>query len=442
MAVSLGMDRAIHVFVSPLAGKDEEKAVYLVRRFLTLRFVLGLAAAAILFLFAAPIMSALGQPRVGGLLKWMGPYVISIGLTNLFFANFSARLDMKNPRLVKAAIQMVNAIGAVWIYRYGGGAGIVLTLLSLTVTLTALAMAWMSRALITGPAGHGDLEGIRSYCASQTVMEVLAFILGKNADIILLNLLLAGTLQVGYYSVAAALTLAISTMLIAGAGDIALSATSIMVQRGDPDQLRLAWRFRIKTSMLLTVPFMVYGFAVAPEIVGTLLDRTYLPAADVFRVAIGGQIFISLLGGGAHGDILLSSERHRTVRNLSVGSGAVNVVLNLILIPLLGAAGAATAAAVALLVLAEYSALRRIHPVSLPGRSMGSILAASVLAAAAVVWFPLHRWAFLAASGAGFVLVFGLLAWWLKPYDAEDVPVFERIGAPFDRLERWLTARG
>ena len=247
-------------------------------------------------------------------------------------------------------------------------------------------------------------------------------------------------MQVGYYSVAAALTLAISTMLIAGAGDIALSATSIMVQRGDPDQLRLAWRFRIKTSMLLTVPFMVYGFAVAPEIVGTLLDRTYLPAADVFRVAIGGQIFISLLGGGAHGDILLSSERHRTVRNLSVGSGAVNVALNLILIPLWGASGAATAAA--LLVLAEYSALRRIHPVSLPGRSMGSILAASVLAAAAVVWFPLHRWAFLAASGAGFVLVFGLLAWWLKPYDAEDVPVFERIGAPFDRLERWLTARG
>ena len=337
MAVSLGMDRAIHVFVSPLAGKDEEKAVYLVRRFLTLRFVLGLAAAAILFLFAAPIMSALGQPRVGGLLKWMGPYVISIGLTNLFFANFSARLAMKNPRLVKAAIQMVNAIGAVWIYRYGGGAGIVLTLLSLTVTLTALAMAWMSRALITGPAGHGDLEGIRSYCASQTVMEVLAFILGKNADIILLNLLLAGTLQVGYYSVAAALTLAISTMLIAGAGDIALSATSIMVQRGDPDQLRLARWFRIKSSMLLTVPFMVFGFAVAPEIVGTLLDRTYLPAADVFRVAIGGQIFISLLGGGAHGDILLSSERHRTVRNLSVGSGAVNVALNLILIPLWGA---------------------------------------------------------------------------------------------------------
>ncbi|MEE9257725.1 MAG: oligosaccharide flippase family protein, partial [bacterium] len=440
VAISPGMERAIHVYVAPMEGEEEKKAVYLVRRLLALRLVTGLAVAALMFWLAHPVMTALGQPRVGYYLRWMGPYVVSVGLTNLFFAYYSARLDVKNARLAKAAIQLLNALGAVWIYRYGGGAGIVLLLLSMTVALTAIALAWMSRDVMRRPAERMDLGPVRSFCGSQTVMEFMTFVLGKNSDIILLNLLLAGTLQVGYYNVSAALTLAISTMLISGARDLALPATSIMVQRGDPKQLLLAWRFRIKTSVLLSVPFMVFAFAIAPTLVATVLDRTYLPAADVFRIAVTGQILLSLAGGGAHGDILLSSERHRTIRNLRIGSGVANIALNLILIPQWGAAGAAAATAVVAvgLVFAELLSLRRVYAAVLPGRDVLSMLAASAAAAAAVSWFPLTRWAYLFSSTAGFILVFVPLIWLLKPYDAEEREILERMGAPFDRLANLL----
>ncbi len=440
VAISLGLERAIHVYVAPMEGEEEKKGVYLVRRLLALRLMTGLAVAALMFGLAHPVMTALGQPRVGYYLRWMGPYVVSVGLTNLFFAYYSARLDVKKARLTKAAIQLVNALGAIWIYNRGGGAGIVLLLLSLTVTLTALALAWMSRDVMERPAERMDLGPVRSFCGSQTVMEFLTFVLGKNSDIILLNLLLAGTLQVGYYNVSAALTLAISTMLISGAGDIALSATSIMVQRGDPEQLLVAWRFRVKTGVLLTVPFMVFAFAIAPTLVATVLDRTYLPAAGVFRVAVLGQILLILIGGGSHRDILLASERHRAVRNLRIGSGVANLALNLLLIPQWGAAGAAAATAVAAvgLVLAELFSLKRIHVAVLPGRVILLILAASAAAAAAVAWLPLSRWAFLSASTAGFILVFALLIWLLKPYDAGEREILERMGAPFDRLAKLL----
>jgi O-antigen/teichoic acid export membrane protein len=245
---------------------------------------------------------------------------------------------------------------------------------------------------------------------------------------------------VGYYNIAAALTLAISTMLISGAGDIALTATSMMVQKGEPDQLHRAWRFRIKASLILTVPLMVFAFAIAPTLVATLLSEAYLPAAEVFRVAIAGQILMSLLGGGAHGDILLTSGHHKTVRTLRIGFGVVNVVLNLMLIPVWGAIGAAAATAVAAvgLVVSEFIALRKKQPVILPGRVMISMFAASAAASAVVLWSSLSGWAFLATATLEFIAVFSLLAWMLKPFDAEDVPIFRRARFPADRMSRFL----
>ncbi len=439
MLISLGMDRAIHVFV-PTFEQAERKSVSLVRRFFQIRLTMGLAVAAILFLASPLLMAAMGQPRVGGLLRWMGVYVISIGLSSLFLAFFSAKLELKKARLTKAAIQVINVAGALWIFRFGGGAGAVLVLLSATVMLTALAFGWMSRDVFSGPRERADLGEIRSFCGSQTVMEVLSFITGKNADIILLNLLLAGTLQAGYYNISAALTLAISTMLISGAGDIALSATSMMVQKGEPDQLHRAWRFRIKASIILTVPLMVFAFAIAPSLVSTLLSESYLPAAEVFRIAISGQILLVLIGVGAHGDILLTSGHHRTVRTLRISFGIVNVVLNLILIPGWGAIGAAAATAVAAVGLgvSEFTVLRKIQPAVLPGRAMISMFGASVATSAAVIWSSLSGWAFLVVSTLEFVVIFSALAWILKPFDDEDAPVFRRAGFPADRMARFL----
>jgi O-antigen/teichoic acid export membrane protein len=292
----LGMERATHVYAAPLAVNEPAKMIYLIRRFLAVRASMGAVVAAVFLVSAGPAMTYLGQPEVGTLLGWMGPYIISMGLTGLFMAYFSAKLELRNSRLLKALMQLLNVGGAFWIYQRGGSVGVVLALLSVTSVLTMLSLGWMTRNVFSGRAEKVDLAPVYSFCRSQTVIENTAFITGKNADILLLNLLLAGTLQVGYYNISAALVLAISTMFVVGTGDVALTATSIMVQMREPAQLMLAWRFRVKCSVLLTVPFMVFAFGIAPIIVATLLDRSFLPAVDVFRVAVAGQILISLIG--------------------------------------------------------------------------------------------------------------------------------------------------
>ncbi|MDP7387048.1 MAG: hypothetical protein QF593_13555 [Nitrospinota bacterium] len=110
----------------------------------------------------------------------------------------------------------------------------------------------------------------------------------------------------------------LSTLLISGAGGIGLSATSMLVEKDDPGLLHRAWRFRIKTSSLLAVPPMVLAFGIAPTLVPTLLSNSYRPAAAVLRVVLIGQTLISLLGGGAHADILLASGKHKLVRSMRI----------------------------------------------------------------------------------------------------------------------------
>jgi O-antigen/teichoic acid export membrane protein len=120
--------------------------------------------------------------------------------------------------------------------------------------------------------------------------------------------------------------------------------------------------------------------------------------------------------------------------------GVANVVLNLIMIPRWGAAGAAAATAISAFGRAfwEYLALGRIHTFVLPGRVMISMFAASVAATLAVAWLPLTRWAFLFAATLGFSAVFLLLAWILKPFDAEDAPILKRAGYPVSELALFI----
>ena len=285
------------------------------------------------------------------------------------------------------------------------------------------------------------LGPVRSFCASQAVMDFLAFILGKNADLVLLTLLVASAEEVSYYNVSAALAVGLSTLLISGAGGIGLSATSMMVQKDDPGLLHRAWRFRIKTSSLLAVPPMVLAFGIAPTLVPTLLSNSYRPAAAVLRVVLIGQTIISLLGGGAHADILLASGRHKLVRSMRITAGVGNVGLDLLLIPFWGAMGAviATAFTGVGLVIAEWLALRRLHLANrLPGRSQAVIFGASLIAGLSVWWLPLSAWSYLAVCGFGFLTVLALLVVIAKPYDVEDAQILRRAGPPLDRMVRFL----
>ena len=77
----LGMERATHVHIPPL--RESGGMVYLMRRFLRVRVGMGVGVGVALFLLAGPAMSLLGQPRVGALLRWTGPYMVHTKLKPL-----------------------------------------------------------------------------------------------------------------------------------------------------------------------------------------------------------------------------------------------------------------------------------------------------------------------------------------------------------------------
>ncbi|MDP7387047.1 MAG: oligosaccharide flippase family protein [Nitrospinota bacterium] len=160
MVIALGMDRATHVFI-PRFADERDKSDFLFRWFLGIRFLCGLTLIPLLFFLALPLMTALGRPAVGSLLRWMGPYILFMGLSGMFLAFFTAYLEVKEARLVKLAVQAVNVLGAVWIYRSGAGAAWVLGLLSVITFLTLVAFGILGRDRLRGAVKRVSFGPVR-----------------------------------------------------------------------------------------------------------------------------------------------------------------------------------------------------------------------------------------------------------------------------------------
>lgn len=119
----------------------------------------------------------------------------------------------------------------------------------------------------------------------------------------------------------------------------------------------------------LTLPLFLMLFFFPKVIITTLFSADYSPAATALRViAIG--LYVHVLSGLA-GNAMVSIGRTRTILKANIGIAVLNILLNIVFIPILGIVGAAAASAIsyAILNLAYLSVLYRegIMPFSSAG---------------------------------------------------------------------------
>lgn len=225
-----------------------------------------------------------------------------------------------------------------------------------------------------------------------------------NADLILLRVF-RDTATVGYY--AAAYTLV--SFLINLGGTYRHSLVPTLARLGDDP----AGQHRLYGSAMLLVfslafPAAIGGFLVAEPLIITAFGAEYAPAAGALALLVL-SVPLGLLREVATG-ALLAHSRERQVLTLAAWPAAINLALNLLLIPALGIAGAATATilteatrlAFALALVRplgfRLDAFRRLWPPLLAGAAMAGLLLA---VRPATLWtaIPLGAAAYLATLG-------------------------------------------
>jgi len=275
-----------------------------------------------------------------------------------------------------------------------------------------------------------------TFSGFSTVLMLLQVIVWDRSDIVLLKMFSSSIKEIAFYSVAINLTEKVLLLPSAFGGAI---GASIMAQYGrDRDALRSLVSRAARYMFLFGVPALLGLALLSRPLVQTLYGSQYLPVIPVLFCAACLAIPKTMLLPVQQ--LMLAGEHQRFLVLWGCLCGAVNIGLDLLLIPHHGALGAAIGNGVgqALAVAGLWVRARSLFRLDLPWRELAQIAACACGMAAAVFGTTLifSGWRALAVGVPAGCLAYALLLRLFKLLTPEDRRRMLRVTAKTTPLVR------
>lgn len=203
---------------------------------------------------------------------------------------------------------------------------------------------------------------------------------------------LLGEAPLGLYGAAYNLCQYVHAILIASIGQAIMPMYMQMWDRRGAKETAVFLSDTLRKYVLLGAPVVAGLAAVGPELLPTLASERYVSASAVLPWVIAGMVVdgtTSMVGAG-----LFIHRKTRTIMSIVLGCAALNIAMNLVLVPSVGILGSAIATLVsyACAVLLMATSARRLLRVELPWATLARAGLASIAMYAAVRWlYPGHR---------------------------------------------------
>jgi len=430
LIASLGLEHGVVRFGAPLWRNDSEGLSSLVRRCLGLTLVASTGAAVALFLSRDFLASVFDMPDLGPVI---GGLSLGLGLVCLLRVTASATrvtqdmsYGVKTEDMVQPATQLLLLavfFAAGW-HLLGAVAA---TVLSFLVAL-GLAVVYLRRIgvnVLRKPPSAGLSTGKLLGFSLPTALAGATSVLVAWTDLLLVGFFRSES-DTGIYQ-AASQAAFVFLMIVAATNAIFTPLVARLMAAGKRDEIDALFKVSTLWALYLSLPVFIV-FVLAPRIVlGALLGARYLPGAAPLVLLSLGQM--TNLASGAVGFLLILSGRQKTWLVASGVALALNVGLNLVLIPRYGLVGAATGTAIALALLFSgglFLVRRMLAFWPYDGRIYKALLATACSALSVVGltrWAPVDGIAGLFLLLAGSVLSFALVLA-LVGLGAEEKEVF------------------
>ncbi len=200
------------------------------------------------------------------------------------------------------------------------------------------------------PIGHYNLKQHVKPIITFFALSVAATVY-TNLDIVMLGFMKTDE-DVGYYNAAVRIK-SILVSIVTSLGAVLLPRASYYIEQGLMDEFRRISKKAIQFVALLATPLMLYFMLFAKEGIFLLSGDTFVGSIIPMQVIMPTLLFIgmsNILGI----QILVPLGKEKIVLYSELAGAAVDLVLNLILIPYLGATGAAIGTLAAELVVWIY----------------------------------------------------------------------------------------
>lgn len=324
---------------------------------------------------------------------------------------------------------VVNVGGIALILRGGGGLReLFLLLVALNVLgLGMLAGAWRSQSRALGPVRPCPAALRRRmwrYGLTMGAIAITGGVLSERLEVFFLGRFW-GAAEVGFYSLSFTLAMHARRLGPAAVGEVLFPVISSLESRGDRWGVANAYVQSVRHMAMLALPLAVGGVVFARPLLHLLFGAAYGPAATPLAVLLFGAALVALTQPAT--SVILSRDRQRFLLVTAVVTAGVNVLLDLLVIPVYGAVGAAAAnvAIQALLLIVQSVFVIRVLPATVPLASLARTLAAVVLALLPAAALRLHP-ALGETGGAlagvlGFVGLYPLLLARLGVLGADDI---------------------
>ena len=340
-----------------------------------------------------------GLERMGTVAAWQGAAAVLTAA--VAFAAVRGPADVVAAAVAVAGVPLVASLGLLVAYRRGVGA----------VRPVARWAAWKPVLRPALPLAAAAFVGEVYYNLDKVMLEGLRT-----------------TAEVGFYGVG----YKVYGLAVAPAA-VLLPAffPSLAAASGDPDRQRAAAAVYGRTLVAFGLPLVVAGPVLAGPLVLAVFGSEYAAAVPAARLLLvnAGVVYLAM----AHGNPLTAWDLERPYMRVVFAGGAVNVVLNLLLIRPLGTVGAAgaTLATEAVVLLGMVALFRR----ETGSTHVGAVLrtAPVALACGGAAWvavdqaWPMGAWVpLLVAVWAGSLLAFGVV----RPADVREAVGARNTAAP------------
>lgn len=243
----------------------------------------------------------------------------------------------------------------------------VLTIITAGAFACTVVYLIISRLDVRGESVKGDISPVFSFAGTMWLNAFIVFVLGKQLDILLLGRFNVDVNEIALYDVAMMLGQMVVMGATVGMGGVMLATFSVFSQ-DQPAGFQSFWRFWVKITIILIVPLLIVLIYGADEIIAFIYTSSYAMSKNLLRVLACFIIIERLFGSGINADALLAIGKQRVLLAISVVSGALNIVVAIILIPSIGALGAviATGAGNCAASILMAQALRRYERFTVP----------------------------------------------------------------------------
>ena len=357
-------------------------------------------------------------------------------IVSLFTATLIAFFETRVTSAISVSIRLVELIAVFLILKSGLNLQWIFLLITSTSLIQIIFFAIFAKPLLFTKSEADSFKPLVTLGGKFWINSILEFILGKQADIILLGVFTISLTEIGNYDVAFTFAQTINLGLPMGFYGISV-ATFSSIESSDKLYIRKYFETVNRLILLALIPLFIFTAVFARVLIPFIYSADYSKSVPLFQVFVSIVIITRGFAGGLAADYLQSKGETKKLLITSVISGIINIALAIILIPLFGILGAALATCAAALTIAglHFYFVRQTLNISIQLSALIKILSMSIVSiyVTHIISLDINIWhpAFLLSL---YTLILIMSASLIKVFSAEEIEYISKINSYFAKL--------